>query len=586
MATRRFFNRGVRTLDDRATKSTESFPGGIKVWHESQDAEVDICFIHGLSGNRDSTWTAQAQSSPWPATLLAQKLPHARLLTWGYDAYIIRSSSSASQNQLMDHATNLIINLTDERVLTSTTSRPIIFIAHSLGGLICKDALLLSRNNPEIHLRSVFNFTLGVIFMGTPHRGSWMASWAKIPASALAVVKSRNSSLLAVLGTNDELLVSIQRRFWDMVRELRESGRDFQVMCFFEELGLPVAGQVVPRESATLEGYPSASIHANHSDMVKFGSSEATGFKTLLATLVRWMARSETRWMNAPTVKPIPDNRNEPDEALTYEEQLPKLHMACATHNIETVKWFLDAGADPNERTTLNKWTPLYIASCYGDYNIIGELLDADAEVNATTLSGSTAIREAAMIGRSDIIKLLLNAGARTDLAGRLYNDTPLIVAAAKSHTEAVELLLLAGADVDAQQSGGWCALHYALKDSNAAVLNLILKHSPNVNLATNTGVRPMHLAAMAGIVDIGVELLRRGADINAIDCNGLTALRVAVQQGRKDMAMMLIEAGARLDLVSHIDNLSLVEVAILQGHTVIADYLQDIKAGLSLRLN
>src|ERR1700761_3987332 len=64
-----------------------TFPDGIRVLHECTDATVDICFIHGLTGNRDTTWTAKGQSQPWPQALLAPKLTSARILTYGYDAY-------------------------------------------------------------------------------------------------------------------------------------------------------------------------------------------------------------------------------------------------------------------------------------------------------------------------------------------------------------------------------------------------------------------------------------------------------------------------------------------------------------------
>jgi len=73
-----------------------------------------------------------------------------------------------------------------------------------------------------------------------------------------------------------------------MIRELRESGRSLEVTCFFEELPLSVFGKVVSKESATLEGYNSISIHANHKDMVKFGSAEDNGFRRLLGELMRW----------------------------------------------------------------------------------------------------------------------------------------------------------------------------------------------------------------------------------------------------------------------------------------------------------
>ncbi|KAH6667779.1 P-loop containing nucleoside triphosphate hydrolase protein [Halenospora varia] len=219
--------------------------------------------------------TASKQSTPWPTVLLPFKLPRARLLTWGYDAYVVQASV-ASKNRLTDHALNLLIDLTNDRASCNASGRPFIFVAHSLGGLVCKEAILSSRNNPEPHLRDVFEHTTGIIFMGTPHRGSWMADWMKIPASGLGVLKSTNKSLLQVLETDDQLLESIQVRFWSMVREQRES-----------------VGQVVSKVSATLEGYTSVSVHANHRDMVKFRTENDNGFKRLIGDLMRW--QGETR---------------------------------------------------------------------------------------------------------------------------------------------------------------------------------------------------------------------------------------------------------------------------------------------------
>lgn len=266
-----------------------SFPDGVEVLHECPNAKVDICFIHGLTGNRDSTWTAHGQSTPWPKTLLPPEFDNARILTYGYDAYIVRKSV-ASSNRLIDHAANFLNDLTTNRDRHNASSRAIIFVAHSLGGLVCKKAILLSRNNPEAHLQNMFKCTKGIVFMGTPHRGSWMADWAKISAGALGLVKSANKSLLKVLETDDQLLEAIQVDFLLMVRELQKNGRRVEITCFFEELPLPVTGKIVSKESAILEGYNSLSIHANHSDMVKFGSASETGFMRLLGELERWKA--------------------------------------------------------------------------------------------------------------------------------------------------------------------------------------------------------------------------------------------------------------------------------------------------------
>ncbi|CAG2001638.1 unnamed protein product, partial [Fusarium graminearum] len=271
--------------------STLLFPDGVEVLVNPPDANVDLCFIHGLTGNRTSTWTGRGQPAPWPKTLLPSELPEACILTYGYDAYVV-SKSVASSNRLIDHATNLLTDLTNDRRRRNASSRPIIFVAHSLGGLICKEAILLSRNNPNRARQDFFTHTKGVVFMGTPHRGSWMADWSRIPAKALGLVKSTNKTLLEVLETNNQYLESIHVRFLSMMREQREAGRQLEVACFFEELPLSTVGKVVSKESATFEGYDPITIHANHGDMVKFGSAEENGFKRVVGELAVWSSET------------------------------------------------------------------------------------------------------------------------------------------------------------------------------------------------------------------------------------------------------------------------------------------------------
>lgn len=65
--------------------------------------------------------------------------------------------------------------------------------------------------------------------------------------------------------------------------------------CILAFAGRPVIpssvaddGPPLSKDSATLEGYAANSIHANHSDMVKFGSAENSGFRRVLGTLMRW----------------------------------------------------------------------------------------------------------------------------------------------------------------------------------------------------------------------------------------------------------------------------------------------------------
>ncbi|KAI5464983.1 hypothetical protein BGZ63DRAFT_482666 [Mariannaea sp. PMI_226] len=298
-------------LDPPELSSTPSFPDGIEVLHDCSDAIVDICFVHGLSGNRVGTWTARGQTAPWPQTLLPDKIKGARILTYGYNAYVV---SKSGVNRLMDHATNLITDLTFDRASCNASSRPLIFVAHSLGGLVCKAAILRSRNNPERPRQDIFTSLKGVIFMGTPHGGSWIADWAKMPAHVLGLFRSINKTLLQILETDNQFLESIQAEFLALVRGQREAGRQLEIRCFYEELPLPKIDRVVvSKKSATFDGYDPISIHANHKDMVKFYSAGENGFKRLVGVLLPM--ELEIREMRKSL-----SERNEPATEVTEDE--------------------------------------------------------------------------------------------------------------------------------------------------------------------------------------------------------------------------------------------------------------------------
>ena len=107
-----------------------------------------ICFIHGLDGGRISTW--KKGEVFWPYNLLARDVPDARIVTWGYnaDAAHFLSSTPTSANRVKDHARSLLNDLSGIRTTQETSKRPIIFIAHSLGGLICAQVRL------KLHVQS------------------------------------------------------------------------------------------------------------------------------------------------------------------------------------------------------------------------------------------------------------------------------------------------------------------------------------------------------------------------------------------------------------------------------------------------
>jgi hypothetical protein len=111
-------------------------------------------------------------------------------------------------------------------------------------------------------LKQIERETIGIAFLGTPHRGSDIAPFTKAVANIVKISGKRtNSDILEVLRRNSPVLATVDDTFSNWLR--KTTGR-FELTCFFEELELPGIGMVVKRESAIITGWPNQSIHANH----------------------------------------------------------------------------------------------------------------------------------------------------------------------------------------------------------------------------------------------------------------------------------------------------------------------------------
>jgi hypothetical protein len=67
-----------------------------------------LIFVHGLTGDREKTWTGRDATEPWPKALLPLKVPNSRILTFGYDAYVSDLRDMVSKNRIGNHAYNLL----------------------------------------------------------------------------------------------------------------------------------------------------------------------------------------------------------------------------------------------------------------------------------------------------------------------------------------------------------------------------------------------------------------------------------------------------------------------------------------------
>ena len=103
-----------------------------------------------------------------------------------------------------------------------------------------KKSLCLSESSYEAHLKQLDQCTIAVAFLGTPHRGSELASFAAGITNALRACGMRvNNRILQVLQRDSDILADVEDSFmiW-----LRKKGDRFNLTCFYEELELPAVG--------------------------------------------------------------------------------------------------------------------------------------------------------------------------------------------------------------------------------------------------------------------------------------------------------------------------------------------------------
>jgi ankyrin repeat protein len=153
----------------------------------------------------------------------------------------------------------------------------------------------------------------------------------------------------------------------------------------------------------------------------------------------------------------------------------------------------------------------LFEAAAVGQAPRIAALLDSgEAQVSAYAPDGFTALHLAAFFGHADALRALLERGA--DVAAVTRNDLanqPLHAAAAGGDVRLCNLLIAAGADVDAKQHGGYTPLHEAAQSGNLEMVDAFLAAGADPILRDDEGRTAADLAAQQGHAAIA-SLLRR----------------------------------------------------------------------------
>ena len=154
--------------------------------------------------------------------------------------------------------------------------------------------------------------------------------------------------------------------------------------------------------------------------------------------------------------------------------------------------------------------------------------------VNAKDANGSTALIRASKKGQTEIVSMLLAAGADVN-AKEIYGNTALIVASGNGHKEIVAILLEKGADVNIKSDFGGTALMLASLRGHTEIVAKLLEKGADVNAENNYGQTALSLASLNGHTEI-VKLLRQSIAAQTLPKH------LERQEDRKNLAMVMSE--------------------------------------------
>ena len=219
------------------------------------------------------------------------------------------------------------------------------------------------------------------------------------------------------------------------------------------------------------------------------------------------------------------------------------LHVAACYNLHSTCRILLEKGAETEVEDDIGN-RAIHYAARWGDHHIGTMLLDAGTSVIKTNKSGVSPLEEASLFGNADLVRLLLQHGAKV-------SEVALKNAVQRESVACVELLLQHGAQIDMTGLGHGNALSLAIRTGNFQVIRILMDHYRE---DTNTNVLNELLNAAAGEHSTAVVklILDRGAAADAQAGWLGSPLLEAVLVDEIETVRLLLKHGADVHTTGH----------------------------------
>lgn len=255
--------------------------------------------------------------------------------------------------------------------------------------------------------------------------------------------------------------------------------------------------------------------------------------------------------------------------------------LAAESSFAELVQLLIDRGADLHRATT-DGWAP--INGSWNHAETTRVLLENGADPNRI-LNGVFPLFLAARNNQIEVVKVLLSFKPDLEIQSRDDDDpdanyTALIVATIEGHTDVVRLLLEAGANVNGKAGLNRGPLQHAMDYNKEDVVRILMEYRPDLGAVDDDGDTPLHCITSSTSLETVKLLLNGGSDLEIRNNRRDTPLCKAVMSENLDIVKYLIEKKAKLNIIGghfgsplHIacrwSNLELVKVLVAAGADV-----------------
>jgi len=247
----------------------------------------DVIFVHGLGGDSRGTWHPEGDKNDRESWLfwLGQDLPEVGI--WSIDYEVEPSAWKGNTMPLTDRATN-ILALLDSHDLGD---RPIIFVTHSLGGLLVKQMFRTARDQKQKGWRDIVGQTRGLVFLATPHSGASFANWISSFGTVL-----RKTVSVDELKANSPQLLELNLWFRNNFRDL-----GINVKIYYEKY-LMSGVLVVDASSADpgIENIIPIPLDNNHITICQPRSKDALIYRSLKKFIGEWFSTQSSTCLESP----------------------------------------------------------------------------------------------------------------------------------------------------------------------------------------------------------------------------------------------------------------------------------------------